>query len=73
MVDWKFYIDSPQQRALDLCEGSLTEGDGWGYGWTGSATPGTMMGRGDGYGWGNGNGNGPLAHRGGDGVSSNKW
>ena len=28
MVDWKLCIDSPQKRALDLCGGSLTEGDG---------------------------------------------
>ena len=32
MVDWKFYIDSPQKRALHSCYGSLTEGDGWSYG-----------------------------------------
>ena len=32
MVDWKICIDSPQQRALKLCGGSLTESDGNGYG-----------------------------------------
>ena len=46
MVDWKFYIDSPQQRALYACRGSLTEGCGAG---DGQAT-GDGGGYGDGYG-----------------------
>ena len=44
MVDWKFYIDSPQQRALDLCGGSLTEGNGYS-----SLAPGFAGGWGNGY------------------------
>ena len=32
MVDWKFYIDSPQKRALDLCGGNFEDGDGYGDG-----------------------------------------
>ena len=77
MVDWKFYIDSPQQRALDLCGGSLTEGDGRGCG---NCVGGGVYKLGAGYGLGDGSGgggsrdgHGPLAHRGGDGVSADKW
>jgi hypothetical protein len=28
MVNWKFYIDTPQKRALHLCCGSFDRGDG---------------------------------------------
>ena len=45
MVDWKLYIDSPQERALKLCHGSLTERDGVGFGY---GVP-----CGDGFGYGN--------------------
>jgi hypothetical protein len=79
-MNWHFYIDSPQQRALDLCRGSFDEGKGWGDG--------------DGYGdsWGDGLGagtsdeltagysEGPLGGRGysycwgnGNGESENEW
>ena len=60
MVDWKLYIDSPQQRALDFCGGSLTEGDGGdhlgsGYG---AWINGGGWGLGFGYGADNGGGDG---------------
>ena len=42
---WKLYIDSPQEKALKLCRGSYTTGDGIGYG----------RGAGDGGGGGRGN------------------
>ena len=50
MVDWKIYIDSPQQRAIKLCHGSLTEGEGLGDGWGSDFGAGY----GDGYGYGYG-------------------
>ena len=76
MVDWKFYIDSPQKRVLHLCSGSLDEDDGdgdgkgygkgcgggWGDGWSGNCVGGGVGG-GQGYGWVNDS----------DGVSSSKW
>ena len=80
MVDWKICIDTPQQRALDLCGGSLTKGDGYGghpralrrgggYGW---GDGGWGCSDGDGYGTGTGDG-----HSGGygcgDGGSATKW
>ena len=49
MVDWKFYIDSPQQRALYACRGSLTEGYGYGYGYGAGYADGG--GKGGGYGY----------------------
>jgi hypothetical protein len=49
-MNWKLYIDSPEKRALDLCVGSMEEGNGYGYG--------RVNGRGDGYGRGNGRGDG---------------
>ena len=69
-MNWHFYIDSPQQRALGLCRGSFDEGDGCaalpcggagygsGYGCTNGSGYGvdTGDGFGDGYGWGNGSG-----------------
>ena len=67
MVDWKLYIDSHQKRALDLCGGSLTEGDGcgWGYGY------GDGNGDGDSFDYGNCFGAGYGGGRG--GGSSTKW
>ena len=50
MVDWKLYIDSPQKRALELCSGSMDEGNGWGY-------VGVDVVKGDGTGYGDGYGN----------------
>ena len=52
MVDWKLYIDSPQERALKLCYGSLTEGNGNGYG----NDTGKGYFNGYGTGWGGGGG-----------------
>ena len=69
MVDWKIYIDSPLTKSLEVCGGSLTEGDGYGdsdgidgagYGYSG-----------DGWGFGYSDGGG-VADRG-DGWSSTKW
>ena len=77
MVDWKLYIDSPQKRALDLCFGSLTEGDGYGdgdgdgYGDCGgyddwrSGLVQRVDGAGCGYGW--------YGYYHGDGGSENEW
>ena len=31
-MSWKFCITDAQRRALDLCGGSMDEGDGWGSG-----------------------------------------
>ena len=64
MVSWKLYIDSPQQRALDFCRGSLAAGDGYGSGplweaaWQGACADGDGLGYGYslGYGWGDGSG-----------------
>ena len=78
MVDWKIYIDSPQQRALDLCRGSLAEDDGYGTnsGWGYSYTAGDGRGNGygdavgDGYGYANGFGYGNCY---GNGRSVTKW
>ena len=46
---WKFYIDSPQKRALDLCACSLDDDFGGG----GAYGDGC-----EGYGWSNGSGTG---------------
>ena len=76
MVDWKHYIDSPQQ-ALHPCVGSLTEGDGWGwgsgykYGYANSWGDGDGDGLGFGYGLGDGSGGAVVDF--GDGRSENKW
>ena len=52
MVDWKLYIDSPQQRALDLCRGSLTKGSGYGgYGYSDGAGGGRGGGGGSSTEW----------------------
>lgn len=68
MVDWKICIDSPQKRALDLCFGSLTEGDGFsagvftgGYGCLNgdNSFPGPADSWGDGWGDGRGLGGSP--------------
>ena len=64
MVDWKLYIDSPQKRALDLCGGSLTEGDGYTDGDGRGGYKGSVRGEGEGCGYGYSNGLG---------WSSNKW
>ena len=83
-MSWKLYIDSPQQRALDLCGGSLTEGGGLrgGYGWGGTGDGwGYGNGRGDGVdndcdGWGVGEGYSEGNDYGwvdGDGRSANRW
>ena len=50
---WKFYIDSPQKRALYACGGSLTEGTGDGYGYGDGYGGGSGA---DAYSWGNGGG-----------------
>ena len=74
MVDWKLYIDSPQKRALDLCEGSLDVGNGWGDGadWGDRWGDGRGSGYRDSFGISNGDGwGGPDGRR--DGGSSNKW
>ena len=68
MVDWKICIDSPQKRALDLCGGSLTGGDGYGDGGGYSYGDGSGLGydagrgdgHGDGHGWANGDGWSPT-------------
>lgn len=58
-MNWKLCIDSPQQRALKLCRGSMDKGDGYGVGY----------GNVNGYGWGNGNGYGRASGGGyGDGY-----
>ena len=85
---WKFYIDSPQKRAIDECLGSFDEGGGIG---NGRAQPGfgDGLGGGEGYtsgergsGWGDGPGDGAGDGMGygwgycddfGDGRSSTKW
>jgi hypothetical protein len=75
-MSWKLYIDSPQQKALDLCGGSLTEGGGYVNGGVGDG-----MGYGNGSGGGvdndcDGNGNGCGRGYGGaagDGWSEDKW
>jgi hypothetical protein len=73
MVDWKIYIDSPLVRALDLCGGSLTEGDGDGCG------SGWRLGNGRGIdyrdggysdGWGDGDG---YSNGRGGGRSADEW
>ena len=87
MVDWKLYIDSPQERALGFFYGSLTENDGYGDGWgwidgdgKGINSPycheaDTNIGHGDGYGndYGNGWGNGWNGWSNGDGRSETEW
>ena len=49
MVDWKIYIDSPQQRALKACKGSLIDGDGRGRGSDFTSESRWGAGYGDGY------------------------
>ena len=67
MVDWKFYIDSPQKRALYACRGSLTEGDGNGDGYDNILVGyGGYDGNGKGAGWG-------YADGGGSGGSRDGW
>jgi len=78
MVDWKLYIDSPQERALYFCLGSLTKGDGTGasiYGYDCGDGMGCVQPPADravvpaasyGHGWGYGDGTG-------DGRSAAKW
>ena len=80
MVNWKLYIDSPQKRALDLSGGSLTKGNGAGYGVASESYDAGGNGYGCGYGWddGGGNGNGWLHgygwdDGGGNGESSTEW
>ena len=80
MVNWKLYIDSPQQRALDACYGSLTKGSGWGCG-RGGHGRGFRGDLGDpwGDGWGDGysrpsaNGDGDYDDGTGDGWSATNW
>jgi len=76
-MSWKLYITDSQQRALDLCHGSMDKGTGWGYGF------GYGRGNGaDGLGWGINSGKGStgaadLCGDGsggrGDGFSSTEW
>ena len=79
MVDWKIYIDSPQDLALNLCGGSLTEGDGYGSGWGCgySLGDGEGLGYGHGRGYGDGNGDARVGGKGsspkGNGRSATKW
>ena len=56
-MNWHFYIDSPQQRALHLCKGSLDRGGGKGvgrYGYVdgGGESDGSEQGYGNGAGGG---------------------
>ena len=65
---WKFYIDSPQKRALHFCGASFDEGDGHGggapaIGWgdfygDSDRLRGAGWGDGEDCGWGNGDGEG---------------
>ena len=77
MVDWKFYIDSPQKRALYACEGSLTEGAGRGYGisggWGWGNGDGDCYGNGEGWGYGDLDGDGYGAGNTGEVCSGNGW
>ena len=56
----RFTPEEREQAALELCRGSLTEGDGWGGGWHGDggyrSGDRSGYGDGDGYGWSSGNG-----------------
>jgi len=47
-MNWRFCVDTPEQRALKLCSGSMNAGDGDGHG------VGDGYGDGDGYGYGYG-------------------
>jgi len=47
-MSWKLYIDSREKIALDLCDGSMDKGGGWGNGY------GNGYDDGDGDGWGSG-------------------
>ena len=76
MVDWKLYIDSPQKRAFDLCEGSLTACDGAGCGYDTILGDETNCSDGYGDGWGYGFSDGYGDGYGwcdGDGGSSTEW
>lgn len=72
-MDWKFYIDDPKTRALNLCYGYLDWGDGYGYGNCYS----NEWGRGDGYGLSCGCGYGRgyviYGYMDGTGQSSTRW
>jgi hypothetical protein len=84
-VNWKLLVIDPVQRALDLCGGSMDEGDGWGH-----RTRGGGYGDGEGWGYGDGEGDGEgysegTGRRNGDGwgdgwgdakgggISSEEW
>jgi hypothetical protein len=75
MVDWKIYIDSPQKQALKLCGGSLTEGDGYGNGYSYGVGDGYSYSYGDsrGGGYGGGGGGGEGYNMYGNGRSVTKW
>jgi len=51
-MNWRFCVDTPEQRALKLCRGSMNEGAGWGDGTSWG------YGGGDCWGYGDGGGNG---------------
>ena len=65
MVDWKLYIDSPQNCAFEICGGNFDDGDGMGDGnWelgsysdSGGGGFGDGFGRNVGFGFGYGNSN----------------
>ena len=75
MVDWKLYIDSPQQRALKFCGGSLDRGGGVGTNVEAGGDDGYGWGRG--YGWSPSDGSDRSRTYGdastGDGFSSQEW
>ena len=76
MVDWKLYIDSPLTVSLNICRGSLTEGDGGGDGYAPGIIYGYGVTFGDGYGdgtYGYGNGFGGGGYIGVNGGSTSEW
>jgi len=68
-MNWKLYVDGPECRALDLCRGSMDEGNGSGYG-AGYGNGDGMPRLGSGWGYGNGYGRGDGI---GDGNSVSEW
>jgi hypothetical protein len=79
-MNWRFYIDGPERRALEHCGGSMDKGDGYGFG----RSYGNVIGEGDGdgYSWGYGRfggcggggwGNWDGDEFDGDGVSASEW
>jgi len=69
-MNWKLYVDGPERRALDLCHGSMDEGDGWGSGWAYGGGRGNGNGDGGSYCFGQ-SGRGIPQHH--DGTSAEEW